>query len=321
MADAPSSSKADAATGSPADPLTAGVDRIRDVAKWLIGAFAAVAAIMVAGSQLSSIGTLEVGWRLLVAVIGGVAALSGAAWAIWLLTDVLLPEETTVANVLAEATDCKSPLARTIAANPHLLLGYPDVAALDTAYKNARAEQARAQDLVNASPNDQAALQQVDQAAGKAERLFARLRQLTTRAAFYRQQQEFKDSRTQLYLAALLAAIGLGTFAWAANPPEDKKEDTAAPAPAVAAPATVQIILNAEGKQTLTPLLGDACASQATGTGVKALAIAATATTVDLVIIPGGLCERPARFTLTLAQGIAIPLSTVTPPTPSPSPR
>jgi hypothetical protein len=62
------------------------VDRYRDLAKYLIGILAAIGALMVAGTQLSSIG--ELSWsddtpRLIAAFAGLAAALAAVVWVVW----------------------------------------------------------------------------------------------------------------------------------------------------------------------------------------------------------------------------------------------
>src|SRR4051812_12139050 len=59
-------------------------DKIRDAGKWLVGAFAAVGAALIAGSQLSSIGKLDVCGhftlsctRLWIALFGAALGLAG----------------------------------------------------------------------------------------------------------------------------------------------------------------------------------------------------------------------------------------------------
>ena len=59
----------------------ASVERYRDVAKWLITVFAAVGGVLVAGSQLTSLGNLDLDedrGRLLVALAGLALALAMA---------------------------------------------------------------------------------------------------------------------------------------------------------------------------------------------------------------------------------------------------
>jgi hypothetical protein len=310
----------DATADALSTQASASIKSIRDVAKWLITAFAAVAGVMIAGSQLSDIGALDVGYRLLLAALGGVAALSGVAWAIWSLTEVMLPEETTIQTVLAEAANSRSALANRLAIGSELLVGFPSAVVLNTKYQAERHRQADAQQRVDATPDDQIALQELESATGEAEELAAALSRLATLTAYYRQREEFKNRRKWLYVAGLLTALGIGVFAWAANPPDEQTgQAPVTPTPALAAPARVRVTLNPFGRETLAPLLGAACADQAAAGGVDAYAIGATASDVDIMIVPTARCDRAVRFTLALTQGVATPAEIVTPPTPTPS--
>lgn len=77
-------------------------DRIRDAGKWLIGASAAVGAALIAGSQLSDIGSLPLCApgsltcaRLPLAVLGATLALAGISYVMWRAVQLLLPVEVT----------------------------------------------------------------------------------------------------------------------------------------------------------------------------------------------------------------------------------
>lgn len=63
--------------------LSADREAIRNVAKWYVAALGAIGAIVLAGSQLSSIGALSLdSARLWLAVAGIVVGLSAILWAI-----------------------------------------------------------------------------------------------------------------------------------------------------------------------------------------------------------------------------------------------
>jgi type IV secretory pathway VirB2 component (pilin) len=62
----------------------AAVQQMTETAKWLIGVFAAIAGVLLAGVQLTKIGQLD--WRdyrLRVAAIAGVLVLIAVGWIIW----------------------------------------------------------------------------------------------------------------------------------------------------------------------------------------------------------------------------------------------
>src|SRR3954467_11055970 len=80
-----------ASSNEASSPFGSAMQGIRDAAKWLIGAAAAVGAILITGKQLSSIGQLPIGIRLGVAVVGIIVALLAVVAAVWVAVQVLLP--------------------------------------------------------------------------------------------------------------------------------------------------------------------------------------------------------------------------------------
>jgi hypothetical protein len=67
------------------------IDRLRDIAKYLIGAFAAVAALLIGTSPLSGLGALEADSRLVVAVCAALVALMVVAKMVAIALSVLMP--------------------------------------------------------------------------------------------------------------------------------------------------------------------------------------------------------------------------------------
>src|SRR5262249_35134196 len=86
------------------DVLSKGANSLRDAAKWTIGALGAVAVVLLAGSQLSSIGSIDQGWRLLLAIGAVAIALGAIAFAMWKLFDLLRPSKTSL-HTLATDTE------------------------------------------------------------------------------------------------------------------------------------------------------------------------------------------------------------------------
>ena len=86
--------------GETASALDEANNRIREAAKWLVASAAAVGAAMLAGSQLSRIGELEVGLpvtvehaRLWVALVGAGLGLVAVVYTIWTAVQILLPKQ------------------------------------------------------------------------------------------------------------------------------------------------------------------------------------------------------------------------------------
>jgi hypothetical protein len=68
------------------------IDRLRETAKYLIGAFAAVAALLIGTSPLSGLGALELNYRLAVALLAALVALVVVAIMVALALPVLTPK-------------------------------------------------------------------------------------------------------------------------------------------------------------------------------------------------------------------------------------
>lgn len=92
-----------------ADAIQVAIDRYRDLAKYLIGIFAAVGALLVAGTQLSSIGSLS--WRhdserLIACVLGLAAALLAVFWVMRRAVDVLRPVDLSLESIAEDRYLC-----------------------------------------------------------------------------------------------------------------------------------------------------------------------------------------------------------------------
>lgn len=191
---------------------------IRDSAKWIIGAFAAIGAILVAGSQLSSIGSLPVGWptslanaRLWLAVLGAALSLSAVVVAIWGCVQVLVPSNLTMRDL---ADDWASPSRRTSAAveffkkDPRFLQGLKSPQEYFELRDDLFAK------LKTAPDSDIQAL------TDRIAKLDSRARAVTRIGQSRILESDFNRILTKLLLAASLGALGITMFAWAANPPE-----------------------------------------------------------------------------------------------------
>ena len=209
-------------------PLTAANDSIRNAAKWLIASSAGVGVVLVAGSQLSSIGALETCVsptqscaRLPVAVLAALVALGAVCYAVWRTVQLLLPVGVPIGDLSAR-WDAAEPEADVVFLKGNKeYLGFDSPAELEQAREQAwRAKrdadrgvaQAAAADLPSAKAT--AAVEQAE---------FDRLQSLVVRvtdiAQHERLKAQFADVLPHLLAAALVGALGILAFAWAANPP------------------------------------------------------------------------------------------------------
>jgi Pentapeptide repeats (8 copies) len=197
------------------DPIDAGNERIRDTAKWFIAGLAAVGAALIAGSQLSSIGRLEVGWptnvataRLWVAVAGASLALAAVVFAITGAVRVLLPVGVLIADLAENWVKPQPGLLRTVRffqRRPKYLQGVADPQELID----------RRQGLVDrlGTPEADSDLNQ------KITAIDQRIQAIESMANHETLAATFDSFLRRLLAAGIVVAVGIVSFAWAANPP------------------------------------------------------------------------------------------------------
>jgi len=201
------------------DSLLEANNRIRDAGKWLIASSAAVGAILLAGSQLSSIGKLPVGAptsvdgaRLWLAVVGVVAALVGVVYLIWRAVQLLLPVTVTLTELdrawnVGESGEL-GPVVAFFKSNTAYLQGLADPNDLMTRRNEAVSKLGAAKDpattaAARAEVTDLDAREAAIQTIAQHELLVSRFHRLLGR----------------LLRSASVVALGVVLFAWAANPP------------------------------------------------------------------------------------------------------
>lgn len=198
------------------------MERIRDASKWLIGASAAVGAVLIAGSQLSSIGQLPIGWRLGGAVLGVILSLSAVVYAVWAAVQLLLPVGVTLDELQENWAAKKRADVVFFQDNPGQL-GAENPQQLDQRWDRAWDERAQSErELQSASGADDVATKKAHFDAADAEfrRIDGDVRTVLQTAQYQLLQAKFRNVLTKLLTAAAVAAIGIMLFAWAGNPPK-----------------------------------------------------------------------------------------------------
>lgn len=99
--------------------LAAAIEKVRNTALWLIGAFGAIGAAVAAALPFSDIGKLA-GIDAVLASAGIIAAFFGVGAAIVAVSSLLLPRARTLAEL--RRADSKDPAVKRLAATPELLL-------------------------------------------------------------------------------------------------------------------------------------------------------------------------------------------------------
>ena len=284
---------------APKAGATSPVERVREAAKWLIGAFAAIGALLVAGVQLSDAGALT--WdddkgRLLAVIVGLVLGLGGVMAAILVNVRMLLPSAVTLKRLETEEG-----LKDYFDENPELIPGRSEtVTALATEY---RTRSAAYDDAVAAYENDDSDANKT--ALETAKRHFAAtekdVREVLGLANWKATEKLFNDDiRLKLCGAAALAAVGIGLFAWAANPPEDEKSDK--PVFGVA-PNIGRLAIVTDGDVPLRAAMGARCELAK----VRVLVVGGSKTEPEVVTVPRAGCDS-VRFVVTpqLATFVAV---------------
>jgi len=215
---------------------------IREVAKWLIGALAAVATIMLAGTQLSSLGSLptQPSGRLWVAGIAALVAVMAVVRSIYLLSTVLMVQTSSLTDLRENTRPTATTIQRIIDGDPGFLEGRPSVAKLLDDYAQAQRQAISAADakalaqqaLLDAKPTDeekaQALVKHAIQAASLAdalrERLGERVRSLVELDGYVKVRASFDKARKGVIGWAAVSAIAVIVFAWAANPAKAEDE-------------------------------------------------------------------------------------------------
>lgn len=293
-------SAAEEEPGAPAQhPALTAIDQLRAVTKWLIAAFAAIGATLVAGSQLSEIGELE-GLRL-VGAFGGIAlGLAGVSLAIWYAAQALMPSHLTLAQLARDEE--KSAAGKLVREDPDILV-LEDVRTIaqlkqrrdDVLEKDHRAWAAYEVDKKNPQLKEAAA-----QAQAERKLVDDAVQQFLPIGLYADARAKFTRALAIMFAGALITAGGIGLFAWAAHP-EDGGGAAAAEPAAPKEPTEVTVELSPEGRELLGARLGEDCDT----TSLSGLAIGGTPDALDVAVLPQDGCQS-IRLTLTGEVGTAI---------------
>jgi hypothetical protein len=320
------------AAAAPANPYQPAADRLRQTTTWLAATLAGVAAIMLAGSQLSSIGSISVTAdpvRLIIAIASALIAIAAVGWAIYVLTNIQMPSEGTLGPIREAAANPNSRLAKLADADSGLRNGRPTLTAFLDEYQGVRQQQCDAERDVQSAMDRVEGAQTDDEKAGashaltvarahkqRADARIAELRptmvELAQLVSYISLRDRFSAGRRWVFTAALIAAASLVCFAWAANPSQPK---ASAAVTVPQSPSAGRLVLTPAGKSQLAMVLGRACAtSAATPAGVAVLALARTGGSYDVVIVPRGRCPKPVRVTISADLGRVVAMSAVSLP-------
>jgi hypothetical protein len=225
---------AEAARGAAAAAPISPADRIRQTAKWVIAAFAAVGGALAAGVPLSSVGAVSVP-RAIGAGLAVLIALAGILLAVTSVSRTLDPNEATLAHVKTS-----SALAKRLVEDASFYGGFERdreklIARYLAAFDRLREAEMKRWDALRKDAQDPTVTEA--EAKAKAARLDAivatrreerdaleRVVQFWRSVVIYEETKgDYARARWPIALGAALALLGLVGFAYAANPPKTKE--------------------------------------------------------------------------------------------------
>jgi Pentapeptide repeats (8 copies) len=189
--------------------LSASRELVRSAAKWFIAGLGAIGAVLVAGSQLSSVGALPADSpRFWIAIAGVALGLLAILWAMWRVVDVLTPTQWAFEDLVDawEAAPADPPKARWwnrrhrrsvgrfMRDHPLLFADFESPVRIRQVYEESAPGRVGLDDLVDLMDD------------------------LLDKASTIDLQSRFATLRGQIAAGVLVGAAGIILFAWAANP-------------------------------------------------------------------------------------------------------
>jgi hypothetical protein len=211
-----------AAAGSPqtaaVDQYRAAVEGYRSVIKWVLSSFAAVAAALIAGLQLSTLGQVE-GEALFWSLLGITVAFVGILAIILFAVQVLVPIGATYRQ-FEHSKDFKPLLSYLERDNAPLRRKATSASGLADAYDAAIETEMTAEKFSKEKPADPERKQRLEDATAERKELFEIVAAVTRLGLTLRTEQLFKRAMWAVRVGVVAAAIGGVVFAYFANPPK-----------------------------------------------------------------------------------------------------
>lgn len=297
-----------AAPAPPANPFQREDDQYLTAIKWLIGALGAIAAVLVAGVQISSLGALR--WpedqaRLILAAVAFTVVLICVVLALGLLAWVHMPEKGSDLDRLHEIARTRSPsdVLQAVRRDSAYNRGTGGLAELlnsmekvsDSFYEARRAlmEARLAASESEASGTGQGRVEQARARVEAWSESYGRLREGARRVSqldrHLRIARRARGVLTGVLLLTLLSALSLGAFSWAAHPPDP----TASPEDAVPPRPVSALLLLSDDDPVWEDRLGEGCVQAAREGGVPVVALSSSDEEVEVLVLEGGECAEP----------------------------
>lgn len=279
-----------------ASSLVDGAARIRETAKWFAVSLAGIAAILVAGSQFSNIGSLEVfSVRMVVAVVGALLAAVAAVLVLQSTSSAMATPAVSLDD-LAKTTPPSG--TKTVREDPTLLQGHESVAALLKDYKNSLIAREKALKDHYAKPGDKNLETLALYADARSQHMNGISQELLGVASYMTVVDAWRRARIKLVIAGILGGVGISLFAWASNPPEAAVASSAS-ASVLTSPQDATVNLSQAGIDALSEALGEGCLTEGT---LDARLLGGTDAGADVLVEPSETCNE-VRFLLTPEWG------------------
>lgn len=283
----------------------ASVTHIRETAKWVVAAFAALAVAMMAGTQLSSIGQLKttdfmMEHRWAFAFGAGALALFAIGVVVWSALQVLLAEPIDLTAVMAQEARFLSRGGK--GREPEDVSFVKNSGMLDAGQTIAQfvgTDDEIRKAFAKADPNDVQRQQQLVDALVVHQQ---NLRVLKALLRYESVRRAARHAKWWMLGAGFVGGLAIGVFTWAANPPEVPAE--AAP---FKTPAVAQAYLSKESRERLSPVLGPECVANP----VDVLVTNVSENDATVITMPSDTCAV-SSFTLPLSE--VFPSEEVAPP-------
>lgn len=270
------------------------INRIRDLAKWLIVVLGAIGGVLLTGAQLSDLGDTE-GTDFTLALCGIALGLVGAGVALWFTVRVLLPVRISLHRLARE--NPASAVTKFVREEPESLGRHGTVKAMKQAVDTAKEMEEEAEDESDAREGSAQLERRLDRARDKRNRIEDQAHAFVTNALTEIVRLRMITATTAMFTGGFAVAIGIGLFTWATNHGEDATKGEATPKRASA----VVVQLTEDGRKDLTESLGQHCRPPF----LRAIALGGPADALEMVAVPSDAC-RAARFVLTPDVGAVV---------------
>lgn len=253
----------EAKTSAPANPT----DSIRAVAKWLIGAFAAVGAVFLAGVQISNLRSTDSTDEVLLAGLGIALGMTGVIFAVMSTARVMLPAQVSLAG--GDESESSERIEKWAQGQQHVFGGYgttvAEVYARYVQVANRALELRKQAEASTVAADRQRLIDQLEAAEDEQTAIAERLEALHKQAVFLEVGSRFNAAKFWVPLGSALIVVGATVFAIATT----KAESEPAVAQVFVKPAAVTLDLEGDDFARVRKQLGSKCPVS----GVKALAL------------------------------------------------